>query len=89
MIVHDTPVLWNYITIIFNKKLTKLRPQENRLKLILQRPGNVDLRISISGLMNQGDKRVSLLLILMAQSERWRYLDLTTKTVSQDYRDYT
>ena len=39
--------------------------------------------------MNQGDKRVSLLLILMAQSERWRYLDLTTKTVSQDYRDYT
>jgi len=83
MIVHDTPVLWNYITINFNNKPTKLRPQEDRLKLILQRSGNVDLRISISGIMNQGDKRLSLLLILIAQSERWQYLNLTVtaKTV--------
>jgi len=82
-IVHDTPILWNYITINFNKKPTKLHPQEDRLKLILQRSGNVDLRISISGIMNQGDRRLSLLLILMAQSERWRYLNLTltAKTV--------
>jgi hypothetical protein len=81
-IVHDTPVLWNYITINFNKKPTKLRPQEDRLKLILQRSGNVDLRILISGLMNQGDKRLSLLLILIAQSERWRYLNLTAVTAT-------
>ena len=82
-IVHDTAVLWNYIAINFNKKPTEFRPQEDRLKLILQRSGNVDLRISISGIINQGDKRLSLLLILMAHSERWRYLNLTltAKTV--------
>ena len=76
MIVHTTPILWSRITISLDTKLTRLRPQEDRLKLILQRSGNADLRISICGIMNQGDKRLSLLLILVAHSERWRYLKL-------------
>ncbi|KIM45499.1 hypothetical protein M413DRAFT_24692 [Hebeloma cylindrosporum] len=53
-----------------------IRSQEDRLKLVLQRSANADLHISIRGIMNQGDKRLSLLLILVAHSERWRYLHL-------------
>jgi len=84
-VVHSTPILWSCITIDFGTKLTKLRSQEDRLKLILQRSAYTDLRISIRGTMNQGDKRLSLLLILIAHSERWRYLNLeltiTTETI--------
>lgn len=75
-IVHATPILWSYIAIKFNTKPIRLRSQEDRLKLILQRSANADLRISICGIMKQGDKRLSLLLILVAHSERWRYLNL-------------
>ena len=76
-VVHDTPVLWSHITINLNTKPTRLRSQKDRLKLILQRSGNVDLWVWVSGMMNKGDKRLSLLRILVAHSERWRYLDLT------------
>ena len=59
-------------------KPTKLRLQKARLKFILQRSSNVDLRVSNRGGVSQlkYDNRGSLLLILMAHSERWGYLDL-------------
>ena len=42
--------------------------------------------------MNKGDKRLSLLLILRAQSERWQCLDLTmtaeTITIFQDVKGH-
>ena len=84
-VAHATPILWSCITIDFSTKPTKLRSQEDKLKLILQRSAYADLRISIRGAMKQGDKRLSLLLILIAHSERWRYLNLeltiTTETI--------
>jgi hypothetical protein len=59
-------------------KINKTSPSGARLKFILQRSLNVDLRIPIHGMMGQFhyDKRLSLLLNLMAHSERWGYLDL-------------
>lgn len=46
--------------------------------MILQRSLNVDLRVSIRGSLGylEDDKRLSLLLISMAHSERWGYLSL-------------
>jgi hypothetical protein len=78
IIVHATPILWSCITIVFHTKPTSLRSQEARLRFILQRSLNVDLRVSIRGNLGylEDDKRLSLLLILMAHSERWGYLSL-------------
>ena len=78
MIVHATPILWSCITVVFHTKPTSLRSQEARLRFILQRSLNVDLRVSICGSLGylEDDKRLSLLLMLMAHSERWGYLSL-------------
>ena len=78
MIVHTTPILWSCITINVDTKPTTLRLQKARLKFILQRSFNVDLRISICGCRRIKDKRITfkLILILMAHSERWGYLNL-------------
>jgi len=78
-IVHATPILWSCISIKFKPPLLARPPtqaQEARLKFILQRSSNVDLRVSICGCIGRVDKRLSLLRILMAHSERWEYLDL-------------
>ena len=77
-IVHATPILWSCITLVFHTKPTSLRSQEARLRFILQQSLNVDLRVSIRGSLGylEDDKRLSLLLILMAHSERWGYLSL-------------
>ena len=76
IIVHATPILWSCLTIVFDTK--PIRLEEARLKVILQRSFNVDLRISIClrRRLIQNDKRHSLLLVLMAHSERWGYLNL-------------